>query len=182
MSEFSPQSNFQAAYGEYPIVANRVFKCLECQQYVVFPSNLPEAAAMSCSIPAVDVPIPSFETIDQSGLSQQPFSYDFSSLQLSTSDHSSQMQSVISPSNLPDSVSFFPSDVSQIPFPQVIDIPMAGPYFDSYNLSSYTSRMETDPRRDETALLRMEIDQLKDIVKTLQERYTKFYSLIKYAG
>jgi hypothetical protein len=172
MSELSPQNNFQVAYGGCPIVADRVFKCLECQQYVVFPSNLPETAVMSCSIPAVDLPVPSFETIDQSDLSQQPFSYDFSTLQLSTSDHSGLMQSVIPPSNLPDSVSSFPLEASQIPFPQVIDIPIAGPCLDLYNLSSYTSRMETDPRRDETALLRMEINQLKDIVQALQERYT----------
>jgi hypothetical protein len=131
------------------MVADRLFRCLDCQQYVVFPSNL--------------------QPTDRSGLPHQPFSFDFNSLQPTTSDQSDLIQSVFSPSNFPDSFSSFPSESSHIPFPEVIDIPMTHSCLDSYNLSSDASTMET-AQKDETALLGLEVDQLKDMVQTLQKR------------
>jgi hypothetical protein len=163
MSRFPSQNHFRATHGGFPIVAQRVFKCLECQQYVVYPSSISQAPVSSCSIPAAEMPSSNVETSDQSDLSQQPFSYDVYPFQLSTLDHSA-----ILPSDLPDSVSFFPSNISQIPFPQVIDVPMTDSCLDSSN-SSYLP--ETDSQRHTTALLRMEIDQLRDMVHRLQERY-----------
>jgi hypothetical protein len=163
MSELSPQSNSHIMYEETPMVARRVFRCLDCDQYVVFPSNLPV-----CSIPTLDMPF--FETINKSDLSHSSFPYDFDSLQPSSSDSSNLIQSVFSLSHCPNSPSFFSTDVSLIPFPQATDSSITRPFFDSYDTSSYKYRMETD-QSDEVALLRSEVERLKDVVQTLQQRY-----------
>ncbi|KAH8799479.1 hypothetical protein F5884DRAFT_863666 [Xylogone sp. PMI_703] len=155
MSTLSPQSNSYAAHGECPIVIDRVFKCLECQQYVVFPSVPPKAPAGSGSMPT-DLPVPAFEAIDQSDCSQDPFSYDFYSLQLPAPDPSDLGQLAISPSTFP--VSFVSQDIPQFPLLQSIDVPTADPYYNTCDLST-------------VALLRLEIDQLKNTVHTLQESY-----------
>jgi hypothetical protein len=164
MSDLSSQS---IMYGEPPMVARRVFRCLDCDQYVVFPSNLPAVASTCSSIPTLDMPC--FETINKSHISHLSFSYDFNSLQPSSSDSSNLVQSVFSLSHFPNSPSFFSTDVSLIPFPQVIDSSTTRPFFDSYDASSYKYRMETD-HSDEVALLRSEVERLKDAVQTLQQR------------
>lgn len=148
------------------MVAQRVFRCLECEQYVVFPSNLPHVASTCRSMPTLDVP--RLETIDNSDLSQSSFSYNFNSLQ-SSSDSSNLTQSVVSSSNFPSSLSFFSTDLSQIPLPQVTDISMTCPVFDAYDTPCYKSTIET-AQKDVLALLRSEVEQLKDMVQTLQQR------------
>jgi hypothetical protein len=151
------------------MIAHRVFRCLECEQYVVFPSNLPDVASTCNSIQTLDMPF--FETINKSDLSHSPFPYDFNFLQASSSSDSSNLvQSVVSSSHFPNSLSFSSPDVSHIPFPQVTDLSTLRPVFDSYDTSSYKSRMETD-QSDEVALLRSEVERLKDVVQTLQQRY-----------
>lgn len=154
------------------MIAHRVFRCLECEQYVVFPSNLPDVASTCNSIQTLDMPF--FETINKSDLSQSSFPYDFNSLQASSSDSSNLVQSVVSSSHFPNPLSFFSTDVSHIPFPQVTDLSMSRPVFDSYDTSSYKSRMETD-QSDEVALLRSEVERLKDVVQTLQQRYPQAF-------
>jgi hypothetical protein len=149
------------------MIAHRVFRCLECEQYVVFPSHFPDVTSTCNSIQTLDMPF--FETINKSDLSQSSFPYDFNSPQAS-SDSSNPLQSVVSSSHFPNSLSLFSTDVSHIPFPQVTDLSMSRPVFDSYDTSSYKSRMETD-QSDEVALLRSEVERLKDVVQTLQQRY-----------
>lgn len=172
MSDLSSQSISHITYGETPMIAHRVFRCLECEQYVVFPSNLPDVASICNSIRTLDMPF--FETINKSDLSQSSFPYDFNSLQASSSDSSNHAQSVVSSSHFPNPLSFFSTDVSHIPFPQVTDLSMSRPVFDSYDTSSYKSRMETD-QSDEVALLRSEVERLKDVVQTLQQRYPQAF-------
>jgi hypothetical protein len=167
MSDFSSQSISHITYGEAPMVAHRVFRCLECEQYVVFPSNLPDVASTCNSIPTSDMPF--FEAINKSDLSQSSFPYDFNSLQASSSDSSNLIQSVVSSSNFPNSLSFFSTDLAQIPFPQVTDMSMACPIFDAYDTSNYKSTMDID-QKDEVAILRSEVEQLKDMIQTLQQR------------
>jgi hypothetical protein len=155
MSELSSQSNSHNMYEETPMVARRVFRCLDCDQYVVFPSNLPVVASTCSSIPTLDMPC--FETIN-----------DFNSLQPPSSDSSNLVQSVFSLSHFPNSPSFFSTDVSLIPFPQVTESSITSQLFDT---SSYQYRMETD-HSNEVAVLRSEVERLKDVVQTLQQRYT----------
>jgi len=169
MSELSSQSNSHTMYEETPMVARRVFRCLDCDQYVVFPSNLPVVASTCSSIPTLDMPC--FETINKSDLSHSSFPYDFNSLQPPSSDSSNLVQSVFSLSHFPNSPSFFSTDVSLIPFPQVTESSITSQLFDSYDTSSYQYRMETD-HSNEVAVLRSEVERLKDVVQTLQQRYT----------
>ncbi|KAH6668258.1 hypothetical protein B0J14DRAFT_600226 [Halenospora varia] len=75
--------------------------------------------------------------------------------------------------HFPNSPSFFSTDVSHIPFPQVTDSSMAFPIFDSYNTSHYKSTMGTD-QKDEVAMLRSEVEQLKDTIQTLQQSHTDY--------
>jgi hypothetical protein len=157
------------------MVANRVFRCLECKEYVVFASNLPDVASTCNSIPTFDMPC--FETINKSDLSQSSFCYDFNSFQSSSSDSSNLIQSVVSSSKFPNPPSSLSTDLSAIPFPQVTDVSMTRPFFDSYDASSYKSTMEID-QNDEVALLRSEVEQLKDVVQTLQQRYQRFVSFL----
>jgi hypothetical protein len=166
-------------YEETPMVARRVFRCLDCDQYVVFPSNLPVVASTCGSIPTLDMPF--FETINKSDLSHSSFPYDFNSLQPSSSDSSNLVQSVFSLSQCPNSSSFFSTDVSLIPFPQATDSSITRPFFDSYDTSSYKYRMETD-QSDEVALLRSEVERLKDVVQTLQQRYPQSLLLSNRIG
>jgi hypothetical protein len=146
------------------MVARRVFRCLDCEQYVVFPSNLTVASTCS-SIPTLNMPCS--EAINKSD--QPSFSYDFNSYQCSSSDSSNMIQPVVSSSNFPNSISFFSTDLSQIPFPQVKDMSMTCPFFDAYDTSNYKSTMDTD-QKDEVAILRSEVEQLKDMIQTLQQR------------
>jgi hypothetical protein len=157
MSELSSQSNSHTMYEETPMVARRVFRCLDCDQYVVFPSNLPVVASP--------------ETINKSDLSHSSFPYDFNALQPPSSDSSNLVQSVFSLSHFPNSPSFFSTDVSLIPFPQVTESSITSQLFDSYDTSSYQYGMETD-HSNEVAVLRSEVERLKDVVQTLQQRYT----------
>jgi len=160
-------------YEETPMVARRVFRCLDCDQYVVFPSNLPVVASTCSSIPPLD---------NKSDLSPSSFPYDFNSLQPSSSDSSNLVQSVFSLSHCPNSPSFFSTDVSLIPFPQVIDSSITRPFCDSYDTSSYQYRTETD-HSDEVALLRSEVERLKEVVQKLQKRYPQaLYFLIVMAN
>jgi hypothetical protein len=168
MSELSSQSNSHNMYEETPMVARRVFRCLDCDQYVVFPSNLPVVASTCSSIPTLDMPC--FETINKSDLSHSSFPYDFNSLEPPSSDSSNLVQSVFSLSPFPNSPSFFSTDVSLIPFPQVTESSITSQLFDSYDTSSYQYRMETD-HSNEVAVLRSEVERLKDVVQTLQKRY-----------
>ena len=151
-------------YGETPMVAHRVFRCLECENYVVFPSNLPDVASTCNSIPTLGMPY--FETTNKLDLSQSSFSYDCNPLQ-SCSD--SSIEPVVSSSNFPNPLSFISTDLSQTPVPQGTDVSMTPSFFDSYDLSNYNSTMETN-QKDEAALLRFEVEELKDIVRTLQQR------------
>ncbi|KAH8585966.1 hypothetical protein B0O99DRAFT_645758 [Bisporella sp. PMI_857] len=169
MSDLSPQTNSQVTYGELPMVAHRVFRCFECEQYVVFPSDLPDAAVACKSTLPLDTSC--FETIDKSDRSQESLSYDFNSLQPLISDHSNLIQSVISPSSFQSPFFSFQTDMSQIPFPQVTDISMNRQFPDSYDLPTYTSTITAD-QKDEMALLRIEIDQLKGMVQLFQQSYT----------
>lgn len=157
MSDTLPQSNFQATSGRCPVVANRVFECLECQQYVVFTTSLLETSA-KVKTPSVDTSSSNFKTLNQSDLPQQPISYDFYSLPLPASDYLKPMQSLKSSSNVLDSSSIFPLGVSPVSFPQITH-------------SSYSPTIEASTQRDEAALLRLEIEQLKDIVYGLKNRY-----------
>lgn len=156
MSDILPQSNIQATYGRCPVVANRVFRCLECQQYVVFTSSLLETSAKVDT--SISTSISNVKTLNQSDLPQQPISYDLYSLPIPTSDYLKPMQSLDSLSNVLDSSSFLPMGVSPVSFPQV-------------TYSSYSPTREAGPRRDEAAVLRLEIEQLKDIVQGLKDRY-----------
>jgi Leucine-rich repeat (LRR) protein len=113
--------------------------------------------------------MPFFEAINKSDLSQSSFPYDFNSLQASSSDSSNLIQSVVSSSNFPNSLSFSSTDLAQIPFPQVTDMSMTCPIFDAYNTSNYKSTMGID-QKDEVAILRSEVEQLKDMIQTLQQR------------
>lgn len=169
MSDLPSQRNSPITYGETPMVANRVFRCLECKQYVVFSSNLPGVASTCNNIPTLDMSC--FEAINKSDLSQPSFSYDFNSSQssFSSSDSSNLRQSVVSSSNFPNSLSFFSADLAQIPFPQVTDMSMTCPIFDAYDTSNYKSTMDID-QKDEVAILRSEVEQLKDMIQTLQQR------------
>ena len=180
MSELSPQSNSHTMYEETPMVARRVFRCLDCDQYVVFPSNLPVVASTCSSIPTLDMPC--LETVNKSDLSHSSFPYDFNSLQPPSSDSSNLVQSVFPLSHFPNSPSFFSTDVSLIPFPQVIDSSITRPFCDSYDTSSYQYRTETD-HSDEVALLRSEVERLKEVVQKLQKRYPQaLYFLIVMAN
>ena len=151
------------------MVARRVFRCLDCDQYIVFPSNLPVMASTYSSIPTLDMPY--LETVNKSDLLHSSFPYDFNSLQPPSSDSSNLVQSVFSLSHFPNSPSFFSTDVSLIPFPQVTESSITSQLFDSYNTSSYQYRMETD-HSNEVVVLRSEVERLKDVVQTLQQRYT----------
>ena len=163
MSNFPSQ--ISSTYRETAVVADRIFKCLECKQYIAFPSKLPDIASTCNSIPMLDTPC--FETINKSDLPQSSLSYNFNSLQ-SSSDSSNLIQSVVSSSDFPNPPSFS-TDLSQIPFPQVTDISITHPFFDSYNASNYKSIMEIN-QKDEVTLLRSEVEQLKNMVQTLQQR------------
>jgi hypothetical protein len=46
---------------------------------------------------------------------------------------------------------------------------MTCPFFDAYDISRYKSTIETN-QKDEVALLRLEVEQLKDMIQTLQQR------------
>lgn len=156
MSDILPESNFQATYEGYPVVANRIFRCLECQQYVVFTSSLLETSAKVDT--SISTSISNVKTLNQSDLSQQPISYDLLTLPFPPSDYLKPMQSLDSFSNALDSSSFLPMGISPVSFPQV-------------TYSSYSPTREAGPRRDEAAVLRSEIEQLKDIVRGLRDRY-----------
>lgn len=168
MSGF-PSQNVQATYGDRLVAAQRVFKCLECQQYVVYAS--PKSLTMNCGIPAVDISNPDVESSSQSDPSQKSVSYAPYHTQLSPPN---SMQSATS--NLPEPVSLFPSDISQAPFPHVIDVSMADSCLDSYNSSYFPSVIETEFQNDTSILLRQEIDHLRDTVHSLQEKYRQLSS------
>ncbi|TAQ85702.1 hypothetical protein B7494_g5975 [Chlorociboria aeruginascens] len=111
--------------------------------------------------------MPFFETIDKSDILQLSFPYDFNS-------HQDSLDSW----NL-NSLSFFSTDVSHTSFPQVTDLSMPCPVFDSYDAFSYKPTIETD-QSDEVALLRSDVERLKDVVQTLQPGYNahKFFYLL----
>lgn len=162
MSDILPESNFQATYERRPVVANRVFRCLECQQYVVFTSSLLKTSAKVDT--SFSTSISNVKTLNQSELPQQHISYDLCSLPIPTSDYLKPMQSLDSFSNALDSSSFLPIGTSPVSFPQV-------------TYSSYSPTREAGPRRDGAAVLRLEIEQLKDIVQGLKDRYAILSSI-----
>jgi hypothetical protein len=113
-------------------------------------------------MPAVDWPFSAIENVDEPDLAQEPFSYDVYSLQLSSSDPSDLTVPVISPSNLP--VSFLSSNMSHIPFPQLTDITNADPCLNAYQ------QVTSEHGFHKGTPMQTEIDQLKDMVRILQEK------------
>ena len=168
MSDLSSQRNSQITYGETSMIARQVFRCLDCKEYVVFLSNIPVVASNCSSIPALDKPCS--EAINKSDLMQPSFSYDFNSFQSTYSaDSTNLIQPVVSSSNSLNPIPFFSTDLSEVPFPEDTDMSMTCPLFDAYDASNFKATINTD-QRDEVAILRLQVEQLKDMMQTLQQR------------
>lgn len=164
MSDLLSQRNPYITYGETSMIARQVFRCLDCEQYVVFLSNLPNVAPNCSSLPTLDTPCS--EAINKSDLSQRPFSYDFNSFQsIFSSDSSDLIQPVTSSSDFPNPIPFFPTDLSEVPFSQDTDISMTGPLYNAYDTSNYKATIDTD-QNNKLAVLRSEAEQ----IQTLQQR------------
>jgi len=156
----------EIASSECPIVVSKIFRCLVCQKYVATPSQV---SAAKYSAPATDIPILNSEVIDQSDLTHQPLPSDPFPLQ--NLDHLDlnldhlDLIPITSTLNLPSSVSF---PQSQVTFLQ-------DPVHESYNFLDQPCL-----EGDETTLLRMEIEQLRDAVETLKQRCAE--SMLSFLG
>ncbi|KFY04385.1 hypothetical protein V491_09370, partial [Pseudogymnoascus sp. VKM F-3775] len=169
MSDLSSQKNSHITYGEASMIARQVFRCHECEQYVVFLSNLPVVASNYSSIPKLDTPCS--EAINKLDFLQPPFSYDSNSFQSTySSDLSNLIPPVVSSSNSPNPVPFLSTDLIEVPFPEDTNMPMTYPLFDAYDTSNYKATVDTH-QKDEVAILRLETEQLKDVIQKLQQSY-----------
>ena len=142
--------------------ARQVFRCLDCKQYVVFLSNFPVVASNCSSIPALDTPCS--EAFNKSDLLQPSFSYDFNSSQSTSLNSSNPIQPIVSSSDSLNPIPFLSTDLFEVPFPEDTDMSMTFPLFDAYDASNYKAT------REEVAKLRSQVEELKDMIQTLQQR------------
>ena len=161
----------------FPVVTQRLFKCLDCQQYVVFLSHSPPATQIGYGITTADLSYPDPVIPEHLNFSQQLVLDDLCPFQISTSDPDSNSFSFsvdLHGPCQPDSLPFPTSDMPQIPYSQVIDVPMADTGLDLYDPYYLVSAVDTNTQTDVTALLEKDVQELRDVVYGLKERYVPF--------
>jgi hypothetical protein len=177
------QNAFQIGDDGNPVASQRLFQCRDCQQYVVIPSNLPQATNPSTSMTTGDLSHPDLEFPDQLEFSQQFILDDLYPFQTSTPDPVTNYFT-FSDTDLrglcqPDSLSFSSSDMHHIPYSQAINAPIAEKCPNLQNSCNPASVVETTAQTDVTSLLEMNVQQLRDMVYGLKERYDYLLSLNK---